>query len=384
MKTRSLFIFVLLVYLSTNVMAQYDSIAHDGLVRTYQLHLPTDYSSDTIHSLLIALHGGFGSGLQLELQTQLSEKADEENFIVVYPDGVLSPLGIRTWNAGTCCGYSAGNSINDVGFIATLMDSLSNNYSIDSLRVYVTGMSNGAMMSYRIACELSDRIAAIAPVAGTMTAEMCNAVNTLPIIHFHSYLDSNVPYNGGIGDGVSSHYNPPLDSVLNVWSSIDGCEIENDTLTNDSSFTHVIWNNCDCEGSIEYYITQDGGHSWPGGNQTIIGDQPSEVINANDLMWQFFEQHSLECSDVTSIEETQLEKRSIKVYPNPTTGTFILAGEKLSKVIVYNNEGKLVFEMNFHPSDILNINLTGEPIGNYFVRVTFSENKEEVIKVILQ
>lgn len=384
MKAKSIFTFILFVFLAFNLNAQYDSIAHDGLQRTYQLHLPSNYSTDTIHSLVIALHGGFGSGTQLETQSQLSVKADAENFIVVYPEGVRSLIGIRTWNAGTCCGYSAGNDIDDVGFINALLDSLSGIYSIDSTRVYITGMSNGAMMSYRLACELSHRIAAIASVAGAMTAELCDPTNKIPIIHFHSYLDSNVPYNGGIGDGVSGHYNPPLDSVLNVWSAIDGCEIENDTLINDSNYTHVIWSNCDCGNTIEYYITQDGGHSWPGGLPSQIGDSPSEVINANDLMWEFFEQYSLECNDVVSIEETKLELRSIKVYPNPSTGAFILAGKDLSKVIVYNNVGKFVFEMDFHPSDILNINLTGEPIGNYFVRVTHSNNKEEVIKVILQ
>lgn len=384
MKTKSIFILILFVFLAFNLSAQYDSIAHDGLQRTYQLHLPSNYSTDTIHSLVIALHGGFGSGPQLETQSQLSVKADAENFIVVYPEGVQSLLNIRTWNSGECCGYAANNDIDDVGFINSLIDSLLSIYAIDTTRVYVTGMSNGAFMSYRLACELSHRIAAIAPVAGSMNVDDCSATSPIPIIHFHSYNDLHVPYNGGYGTGVSDHYNPPLDSVLNVWSLVDNCEITQDTLVNDSNYTHIVWENCDCSYSIEYYITQDGGHSWPGGTSTPIGDPVSEVINANDLMWDFFQQYSLDCNDVVSIKETEMGNRSIKVYPNPTTGTFVLAGKGLSKVIVYNYAGKFVFEMDFHPSDLLNINLTGEPIGSYFVRVTHSENKEEVIKVILQ
>lgn len=384
MKAKGLFLLVSICLSAIAVVGQYDSIPFDGLQRSYQLHLPPTYDGSESLPLVIAMHGGFGSGIQLENQSQLSEKSDEENFIVVYPDGVASPLNIRTWNAGDCCGFAANTDVDDVGFINALIDSLISWHAIDTLRIYATGMSNGAFMSYRLACELSHRIAAIAPVAGSMSVEECNASAAVPIIHFHSYLDSNVPYAGGYGDGVSSHYNPPLDSVLSVWSSIDACQIENDTLQNDSSLTHVVWENCDCSYSIEYYITQDGGHSWPGGTGTLIGDLPSEVINANDLMWAFFEEYSLECGDVLALNETPTEKKQIKVFPNPTIGTFILVGEKLSRVIAYNFEGKEVFEIEMPPSDMLNISLSGEPIGNYFLKVFFADNKEEILKIILQ
>jgi polyhydroxybutyrate depolymerase len=329
------------------------------------------------------MHGGFGSGPNLENQSELSTKADEENFIVVYPEGVASPLNIRTWNAGDCCGYSALNDIDDVGFISALIDSLSSNYAIDTLRIYATGMSNGAFMSYRLACELSDKIAAIAPVAGSMALDECLPVQSVPIIHFHSYLDSNVPYNGGYGDGVSNHYNPPIDSVLSIWSDINGCTIVQDTLVNDSNYSHVIWNDCDCNAAIEYYITQDGGHSWPGGNQTIIGD-PVSSLQATDLLWDFFQEHTLICDEFLGIHETPLNEKLLKVFPNPTTGTFILVGHKIRNVIVYNYEGKEVFELEIHPSDMLNLDLAGEPIGNYLVKVQFSDDKEEVVKIVLQ
>lgn len=382
MKRYLFIIYLFLVQIAA--YSQYDSIYFDGIYRTYQLHLPIDYDENEALPLIIAMHGGFGSGPQLELQSQLSIKSDEENFIVVYPEGVKSLLNIRTWNAGECCGFASNNDIDDVGFIDALLDSLSDMYNVDSLRIYATGMSNGAFMSYRLACELSHRIAAIAPVAGSMTVTDCLAENQVPIIHFHSYLDSNVPFEGGYGDGFSNHYNPPLDSIFNVWSAINNCVNTNDTIFNDIEYARIVWDNCDCNTSIEYYLTQDGGHSWPGGVESEFGDPVSEYINANDLMWSFFEQYTLSCDQSLSLIETPLEKQLVKVYPNPTTGTLILVGKQISHVIVYNIAGQLYLDMEIFPSDMLNIDLSDHPKGNYFIHVSLKEGREEMIKVTLQ
>ncbi len=369
--------------LCNNSYGQYDSISFAGSYRTYQLHLPPNYDGTQELPLIIAMHGGFGNGAQLEIQSQLSVKADEEGFIVLYPEGVPGFLGIRTWNAGACCGYASDNNVDDVGFISALLDSLIGSYSIDTLRVYATGMSNGGFMSYRLACDLSNRIAAIAPVAASMTLNECSPSNEVPIIHFHSYLDSNVPYDGGVGSGFSSHHNPPIDSILNVWASLNNCQITNDTLLDSGEYTHVVWNNCDCSYAIEYYITMDGGHSWPGG-QSVLGDLPSEYINANDLMWYFFQQYTLECEQALELIETPIEKQKVKIYPNPTSGKFIIVGKKLSHVTIFNSSGELYFDMELHPSDMLNIDLSEENPGPYFVKITFDEGIEEVLKIILK
>lgn len=296
--------------------AQYDSIFIGGDYRTYLLHLPTGYDGSVELPLLIAMHGGFGSGPQLETQSKLSEKADESGFIVVYPEGVPSPLNIRTWNAGGCCGYAMNNNIDDVGFISALIDSLTFGFAVDTDRIYATGMSNGAFMSYRLACEIPEKIAAIAPVAGTMNVDLCEPSRAVPIIQFHSFLDSSVPYLGGIGDGVSNHYNPPIDSVQNAWAVMNNCNILNDTLYSGADYTHIRWSDCDCLYEQQFYITTDGGHSWPGGMQTGIGDPPSESISANDLMWDFFQLYSLECVS-TAIKENQTNSLKFKIFPNP-------------------------------------------------------------------
>ena len=363
-------IFTLCLLLSCQLTAQYDSIFVDGLYRTYLLHLPSGYDGSTDLPLVIAMHGGFGSGPQLEIQSQLSVKSDEAEFIVVYPEGVSSPLNIRTWNAGGCCGYAANNDINDVGFISALIDSLANEIAIETHRVYATGMSNGAFMSFRLACEISEKIAAIAPVAGTMNVNLCAPSRAVPIIQFHSFLDSNVPYLGGIGDGVSNHYNPPIDSVQNAWAVMNNCNIVNDTLHNDGNYTQIRWSDCDCGYEQQFYITTDGGHSWHGGMQTPVGDPPSEVINANDLMWDFFQLYSLECES-TSVETKLAEELKMTVFPNPAVNRISI---KLPDMIspggrfnIYDPNGKFVLSEQV-TSTSFQIDLSDLPDGLYFIR----------------
>lgn len=208
------------------------------------------------------------------------------------------------------------NNIDDVGFLSALMDTLMADYSIDTNRIYATGLSNGAFMSYRLACEESNKIAAIAPVAGSMNVNICNPERKVPVIHFHSYQDDHVPLEGGVGSGPSKHYNPPLDSVLNVWSGFNNCTIHNDTLHHYTNYTHINWHDCDCGNELNLYLTQDGGHSWPEGVATATGDPVSTAINANDVMWDFFQQHNLNCT-VSGTYALDDNNDILKVYPNP-------------------------------------------------------------------
>lgn len=326
--------------------SQYDSIWHNSLYRTYLVHLPPSYTPGNQIPLVIAMHGGFGSGAQLENQSQLSTKSDNAGFIVVYPEGKKSPFGIRTWNAGGCCGYAMNTNIDDVGFLSNLIDSLVATYSIDTARIYATGMSNGAFMSYRLACERSNKIAAIAPVAGSMNVSACNPVRAVPVIHFHSYQDNNVPYQGGIGSGTSNHYNPPLDSVMNVWAGFNSCITNLDTIHNNSDYTHINWSGCNCGNEMNLYLTHDGGHSWPGGATTTTGDPVSTVVSANDLMWTFFQQHTLICS-TTSNESIAIKKEDVLVFPNPFSeqATFsipYISGDK-NQLKIYDIFGKEYF-----------------------------------------
>ncbi|MEA3446339.1 MAG: T9SS type A sorting domain-containing protein, partial [Bacteroidota bacterium] len=241
--------------------------------------------------------------------------------------------------------------------------------SIDTSRIFVTGMSNGGFMAYRIACELSHRIAAIAPVAATMSFD-CLPVNPVSIIHFHSYLDENIPYDGGIGNGVSDHYNPPLDSVFDVWAGFNSCSVFADTVYNGTDYAKIGWTGCNCNSEIIYYITHDGGHSWPGGSSTIFGDSVSQYISASNLMWDFFVQHPL-CF-ATSIDQTENHSSEIKIYPNPTTG-LVNISTNISNIIksisVYDIMGETVFFQKISRRENIKIDFEHLVSGIYFIRI---------------
>jgi polyhydroxybutyrate depolymerase len=283
---------------AANVYRFNEKMTVDGLERTYTLNLPPTYYEAADFSVIIAMHGGGGSANQFESTCKLTEKANAANFIVVYPEGVQSSgiLKARSWNAGGCCDYAVAQNINDVKFISLLIDKLVSTYKINHKKIYATGHSNGGMLAYRLACELSGKIAAIAPNGCTMVASTCNPARPVPVLHMHSVLDNNVPYQGGIvnGTGTQGVYMPPLDSVMSVWSLKNTCINTAQVVVNDANYKFTKWTNCNGNVSIQYYLTKDGGHGWPGG---LPGgpnsDTPSTVINANNLIWDFFQQYQL-------------------------------------------------------------------------------------------
>lgn len=278
-------------------LVDWDTLTVDGRARTFNVHLPSQYEESAGPlPLVIGLHGTGGSAVQFDRHYHLSEKADQEGFVAVYPNGVKSDgrLGIRTWNAGACCDFAARENIDDVRFISELIDRLIGTYRIDAKRVYVTGMSNGGMLAYRLAAEIPEKIAAIAPVSCTMVfGPPAKQSRPMPILHLHSVLDEIIPYNGGTNP-LGYHF-PPVDSVLNVWAKRIGCLPDAQVVADNDRYTQVQW--VDETGSplIVHYVTQDGGHSWPGGEQVRPqAAPPSTAIDANDLLWDFFERFNLQ------------------------------------------------------------------------------------------
>lgn len=271
------------------------SLVVDGLTRTYLLNLPPNYNEASDFPLVLALHGGGGSATQVEKNYFLTEKANQEKFAILYPEGVQSDgiLRARTWNAGTCCDYAVEKQIDDVKFISTLIDEILKKYpKLNRKKVYATGMSNGAMMCYRLACELSNKIAAIAPVAGAMvTTQPCVPTRPVSIVHIHSKLDTKVPYNGG--KSTFGFTIPPVEQGINTWLRNNSCNTTAKSVSTYELYTHTKWTNCN-KSSIEIYLTNDGGHSWPRGEKVrSAADDISEAINANDVIWDFFKRYQL-------------------------------------------------------------------------------------------
>jgi polyhydroxybutyrate depolymerase len=288
---------------ATPVVKVYDTtgfFTHDGETRTYRVHLPTSYyDTDNKLPLVLGLHGGGGSGEQFETQTELSSKSDAAGFIIVYPDGLTNPNAtrVRTWNAGKCCGANASTlNTDDVGFISKLIDKITTDYRVDSKKIYATGHSNGAMMCYRLANELSTKLAAIAPNAGNFQMKSAYApTRNVPVIHINSKLDMNVKYAGGMTEGPGGQYNPPVDSCLNVIAGLAGCAVSKGVVKSETLYTEYAWSDC-TPGTFEVllYLTEDGGHAWPGGNKgSAFADDPSQAFVNNDIIWDFFQKYSL-------------------------------------------------------------------------------------------
>ena len=177
------------------------TLSHDGENRDFLIHLPPNfYSEEKVRPMVMAFHGGGGSPDGFRTNTAFDEKADEEDFIAVFPGGLINN-GVRTWNAGRCCGANAEAALDtdDVGFISKMIDQMIAGYHVDPQRVYSTGSSNGAGITYRLMCELSDKIAAFAANAGSDTYDgECPGVQARPLLHTHSKIDMNHPFEGGI------------------------------------------------------------------------------------------------------------------------------------------------------------------------------------------
>lgn len=274
------------------------TLTHDGIERSYVIRVPTELSRDTRRvPLVLVLHGGGGNADNAEKMTGFTAKANQEGFIVVYPEGTGHRKDIfLTWNAGHCCAYAMSSQVDDVGFISALIDKLVETYPIDPKRVYVTGMSNGAMMTHRLGIALSSKIAAIAPVVGTLFGDEKKPEQPVSAIMLNGLLDKSVPYQGGAPggrfastwDGTATR--PALDQAT-FWAGMSGCAAES---AKDSQDTFTRWRyRCPAGQAVELYLVNDNGHAWPGGQQgSRLGDKPSSTLNATDVIWTFFKAHS--------------------------------------------------------------------------------------------
>ncbi len=269
-------IVLIMFFFSVISYAQYDTLHYDEMDRTYLLHVPSSYDGLSAVPLVLVLHPFGGNGSWFEIMTGFSVKADSNNFIVVYPNGTGSPL---SWNAGNCCGNAMEDNIDDVGFISALVDTISANYIIDSARIFATGFSNGSMMSYRLAAELSNKIAAIAAASGQMNLDECNPVRAVPIMHLHAMDDDVLPYEGGPS---LVYVFPSVDSVIDIWVEINNCETEPDTVVNTSELMVRKWRAQSDNADIVLYTTPTGGHYW------------LTSIPATDSIWAFFDTHPLD------------------------------------------------------------------------------------------
>ena len=236
-----------------------------GRERIYRLYKPADLPASS--PLVVMLHGGFGNAEQAERAYGWDQLAGSGKFVVAYPDGLN-----RAWNTngGGCCGLPAREGIDDVGFISAAVADIAENVGIDTAHVYATGISNGGIMSYTLACN-TGVFAAIGPNAATQL-DPCPSPHPTSVMHIHGNADRLIPYNGGQGFSVVN--GPSVPEVNAFWRNVDQCAAP--TATTSGLVTTSTAGCADNRGVV--LITVDGGgHEWP--------------PFATQTLWQFFEAH---------------------------------------------------------------------------------------------
>ncbi|NPV87007.1 MAG: prolyl oligopeptidase family serine peptidase [Anaerolineae bacterium] len=269
------------------------SLVVDGQRRTYQVHIPPSLDPAQPAALVLVFHGGGGNAESMARVSHFSQEADRSGFVVVYPNGNgRLEEKVLTWNGGACCGYAQSKNIDDVGFVRALIADLETLVAVDPKRIYATGISNGGIFSYRLACDAAPLFAAVASVAGTLNYSACAPSEPLAVLHIHGTADAHLPYNGGVGEesriGVDFVSVP---ETIRFWTQANGCPAQPQQ-TRSGSVVHDIYAPCRAGAVVELYTIEGGLHAWPGGIPAWQGgDEPSMEMDATAVIWQFFAAH---------------------------------------------------------------------------------------------
>lgn len=355
-----------LFFITLNLSAQTTttgSFTHDGSTRTYRVYIPASYDGTTPMPLVFNLHGYGSNNVEQEAYGDFRPIADTANFIIVHPQGLVDLLGTTHWNTfGT-------STVDDVSFLTQLIDTLSADYAIDPNRIYSTGMSNGGFMSYKLACMLSGRIAAVASVTGSMTPDEFDACETnhpMPVMQIHGTADPTVPYAG-------SAYFMPVEDVVSHFVSFNECapvpittSVPDIDATDGCTATHYVYTDGLLGSTVEFFKVEGGEHTWPGAS--YIGGVTNQDFSASVEIWRFFSQYTL--NHLTSSVEEATTPLTFKIVPNPSaseTVSLVFNTNELRVITVMNTLGQVVLTTSSTDSSFdLNLDVK----GLYFVSIT--------------
>ena len=311
-----------------------------GLTREYILYVPASYNGNTAVPLVFNLHGYTSNNLEQLFYADFRPIADTANFLIVLPNGTLDAQGNRFWNT-----FLGNSNVDDVGYMRDLLNYLQTNYNIDANRVYSTGMSNGGFLSYSLACEMNDRITAIASVTGSMIQSKlsaCNPQRPVPVMQIHGTADNTVPYNGLPNATFVS-----IPSLVNAWVGFNNCDptptitqVPNTNTTDGCTAERQLYAGGDKGSTVEHYKINGGGHTWPG-SAFVIG-VTNQDINACKEIWRFFRQYQLDQLSATNTPEFLAENWT--AYPNPVTDHLVLESKDaraVRQVQVFDALGRL-------------------------------------------
>ena len=289
-------------------------MAFGGQTREYSIYVPAIYTPANPVPLVFALHG-LGDNIANFSGVGFNYFADTANFITVLPQALVDPLvGGTAWNSGASAfGLTLNGNVDDVGFITALIDSISAQYNIDSNRVYACGFSLGGFMSQRLACQLNNRIAAIASVAGTIGSNLnCQPGRAVPVLHFHGTADGTISYS-------ANNFGMSTEPLMQFWAANNACTSSPDTthlpdIANDGfTVDHFEWSGCDQNYGVEFFKVFGADHVWLGSGNDISYTRE---------IWRFFNKYR-HPNAATAVSE-QVEKQSVVVFPNPNAGKFAL------------------------------------------------------------
>lgn len=276
----------------------------EGRTRSYLLHVPPQGASQRL-PLVVSLHGGGGNAGQHRKSTGMDAAADRDGYIVAYPNGSgrSGEDRLLTWNAGNCCAYAQLRRVDDVGFIAAVIDDAQRRAAVDPRRVYAVGHSNGGMMAHRLGEALPDRIAAIASVAGVHVPAAEPSGRAMPVLHVHSVDDPQALYHGGLGPpplpfASMRILHSPVDDMLGAWLRRDGCNRvpKEGEFRADGKDTaqELRYGGCRDGAAVVLWKLTGAGHAWPGGRSARArAEAATRVIDANAEVWKFFSQFAL-------------------------------------------------------------------------------------------
>ena len=270
------------------------TMERDGITRMYRVHVPAGYSRSKPAPLVMSFHGG-GGNMNYQADDRyygLIRKSEETGYILVFPNGYsrLRSGKLASWNAGNCCAGARDRNIDDVGFVRQILQDLRTQLNIDGERIFANGMSNGALFSYRLACEMSETFKAIASVAGSDGTRNCSPKVPVSILEIHAKDDEMVLFNGGAGrkTNMLADFAPVADTIAK-WVRLDGCNPTPRRVLDKPGAYCDAYTQCRADAQVKLCVTESGGHSWPGGRKVRTGEAGSSAISANDVMWEFFE-----------------------------------------------------------------------------------------------
>ncbi len=300
MRSRALIAFVLALAMAGCAPARLAAtggegvLVVDGRTRTYSV-TPGGRGPAP---LVILLHGGGGNGRSVAAASGFADKARAEGFALALPDGTGRLADRYTWNAGGCCAYAMQEGVDDVAFLAALIDRLVADKIADPQRIYLAGMSNGGMLAHRAAARLSGKVAGAGMVVGGMFGGEAPPSGSTPVILFNGVQDQVVPFAGGtspnalVARSQSSAF-MPADYAASYWAKANGCSPTPEVSVGAGV---AIWRYAACSSGddVVFYRLSNAGHAWPGGRSSAEAPaQPTQDINATDVMWDFFKSRTL-------------------------------------------------------------------------------------------